>query len=118
LGHFFNKVRRRKNYNIAICAVPRKLAILSWHLLTTGLPYRYAKPSSVEAKLAKLRCFGTCSKPRLFDLWRESVKRSHRPHRGLQTGDETTPDGGPERAHDGGTQVPDSTPSLEAANQA
>lgn len=59
LGHFFNKVRRRKNYNIAVCAVARKLAILAWHLLKTGLPYRYAKPDSVAAKLGKLRVAGT-----------------------------------------------------------
>jgi transposase len=59
LGYFFNKLRRRKNYNIAICAVARKLAILSWHLLTTGLPYRYAKPDTVAGKLSKLRIAGT-----------------------------------------------------------
>jgi transposase len=59
LGHFFQKVRRRKNYNVAICAVARKLALLAWHLLTTGSPYRYAKPDTVAAKLSKLRVAGS-----------------------------------------------------------
>jgi hypothetical protein len=59
LGHFFNKVRRRKNYNVAVVAIARKLALLAWHLLTSGRPYRYAKPASVEAKLSTLRVAGT-----------------------------------------------------------
>jgi transposase len=59
LGHFFQKVRRRKNYNTAICAVARKLAMLAWHLLTSGSPYRYAKPATVAAKLSKLRVAGS-----------------------------------------------------------
>ena len=59
LGYFFHKVRRRKNYNIAVCAVARKLALLAWHLLTSGKPYRYAKPDTVAAKLSKLRVAGS-----------------------------------------------------------
>lgn len=59
LGHFFNKVKRRKNHNVAVVAVARKLAMLAWQLLTQNRPYRYAKPSTVEAKLSKLRVAGT-----------------------------------------------------------
>lgn len=59
LGHFFNKLRRRKAYNSAVTALARKLAELCWHLLTTQQPYRYAKPSSVQEKLAKLRVLAT-----------------------------------------------------------
>lgn len=59
LGHFFAKTRHRKNYNVAITATARKLAMLCWHLLRTGKPYRYAKPASVQAKLAKLRVAGS-----------------------------------------------------------
>jgi hypothetical protein len=59
LGHFFNKVRRRKNHNIAVCAVARKLAMLAWHLLKTERPYRYAKPDAVAHKLSRLRVAGT-----------------------------------------------------------
>jgi transposase len=59
LGHFFQKVRRRKCHNVAVVAVARKLAMLAWHLLTTGKPYRYAKPQTVQAKLSKLRVAGS-----------------------------------------------------------
>lgn len=59
LGHFFHKVRRRKSYNVAVVAVARKLAMLAWHLLSSGKPYRYAKPQSVQAKLSKLRVAGS-----------------------------------------------------------
>lgn len=59
LGHFFVKTKRRKNYNVAITATARKLAMLCWQLLSTGKPYRYAKPSSVAAKLSKLRVAGS-----------------------------------------------------------
>jgi transposase len=59
LGHFFRKLRRRKSHNIAVCAVARKLAMLAWHLLKEGKPYRYAKPQTVEAKLARLRVAGS-----------------------------------------------------------
>jgi transposase len=59
LGHFFRKLRRRKSHNIAVCAVARKLAMLAWHLLKEGKPYRYAKPDTLAAKLAKLRVAGS-----------------------------------------------------------
>ena len=59
LGYFFNKVARRKSWNVAVVAVARKLAMLAWHLLTTKKPYRYAKPESVKAKLDRLRVAGS-----------------------------------------------------------
>ena len=59
LGHFFHKLKRRKSHNVAVVAVARKLAMLAWHILTSGKPYRYAKPSSVEGKLSKLRVAGS-----------------------------------------------------------
>jgi len=62
LGYYFNKIKRRKCHNVAVVAVARKLAILCWHMLKTGLPYRYAKPTSVEAKLSKLRVAGSGQK--------------------------------------------------------
>jgi transposase len=64
LGHFFNKVRRRKCYNVAVVSVARKLAMLCWHLLSEGKPYRYAKPTTIEAKLARLRVTGSGVKRR------------------------------------------------------
>jgi transposase len=59
LGHFFNKVARRKSYNVAVTAVARKLAMLAWHLLTTLRPYRYARPACPKA-----RTLGRCGLPR------------------------------------------------------
>jgi transposase len=59
LGHFFNKLRRRKAYNAAIVGLARKLAVLAWHLLTSGQPYRYAKPAGVNEKLSALRVAGS-----------------------------------------------------------
>lgn len=55
LGHQFAKLARSKNRSIAIVAIAHKLALLAWHLLTRGSPYRYALPGTVETKLARLR---------------------------------------------------------------
>jgi transposase len=55
LGHQFNKLARRKPHAVALVAIAHKLAILVWHLLTHRTPYRYAIPSTVETKLARLR---------------------------------------------------------------
>lgn len=55
LGHFFRRLKRRKNHNVAVTACARKLAVIAWQMLTRGEPYRYAIPRSTEAKLARLR---------------------------------------------------------------
>jgi transposase len=55
LGHQFVRLERRKNRSVAVVAIARKLAVLGWHLLTHRQPYRYARPATVETKLAKLR---------------------------------------------------------------
>lgn len=55
LGHQFARLEHKKNRSIAIVAIARKLAVLAWHLLTTRTPYRYAVPSTVATKLARLR---------------------------------------------------------------
>lgn len=59
LGHFFKKLAKKKNYNVAVVAAARKLATIAWHMLTKNEPYRYAVPTSTEAKLAKLRTKAT-----------------------------------------------------------
>jgi hypothetical protein len=33
----------------------RKLAVLLWHVLTSGEPFRYAQPKSLQAKYSRLR---------------------------------------------------------------
>jgi transposase len=55
LGLQFAKLERRKNHSVAVVAIARKLAVLTWHLLTQRKPYRYALPATVESKLRKLR---------------------------------------------------------------
>jgi transposase len=55
LGLRFARLARRKSRNVAITAIARKLAVLVWHLLTKREPYRYAIPSVVAGKLARLR---------------------------------------------------------------
>lgn len=55
LGHQFARLARRKNRSVAVVAIARKLAVLTWHLLTQRQPYRYALPTTVATKLARLR---------------------------------------------------------------
>ncbi|MCB1041228.1 MAG: IS110 family transposase [Acidimicrobiales bacterium] len=64
LGHFFQRLRRRRNHNVAVVATARKLAVIAWRLLTTGEPYRYAQPRSTTEKLARLRVAATGEKRR------------------------------------------------------
>jgi len=59
LGHFFRRLKRKKNHNVAVVATAHKLAVLAWHVLKTGEPYRYAVPRTTEAKLAALRIAAT-----------------------------------------------------------
>ena len=64
LGHFFQRIKRRKNHNVAVVATARKLACIAWRMLTSGEPYRYAAPESTAAKLATLRIMATGEKRR------------------------------------------------------
>ena len=64
LGYFFRRMKQRKCHNVAVVAVAHKLALLAWHLLKTGEPYRYALPRATEDKLAKLRSAATGQKRR------------------------------------------------------
>lgn len=59
LGHFFRRLKRRKNHNIAVVATARKMAMIAWHMLSRNEPYRYAVPRSTETKLARLRVQAT-----------------------------------------------------------
>ncbi len=64
LGYFFRRLQKRKPHNVAIVAVAHKLALLAWHVLTHGTPYRYALPQATEKKLRKLRIQATGEKRR------------------------------------------------------
>jgi len=59
LGHFFRKLAKRKNYNVAVVAAARKLVAIAVNMLIHNEPYRYATPASTSQKLAKLRVRAT-----------------------------------------------------------
>lgn len=59
LGHFFRRLKSRKNHNIAVVATARKMAMIAWHMLRHNEPYRYSPPRSTETKLARLRVTST-----------------------------------------------------------
>jgi len=48
---YFQRLRRRKPYNVAITAVARKLVVVIWQMLTRGEDYRYAPPARTRLKL-------------------------------------------------------------------
>jgi hypothetical protein len=64
LGHFFQRLKRRKKHNVAVVATARKLACIAWRILTSGEPYRYAQPAATAQKLASLRIVATGLKRR------------------------------------------------------
>lgn len=53
------RIMQRKNRRVAVVACARKLAVLLWHVLSSGEPFRYALPKSLEAKYARLRVRAT-----------------------------------------------------------
>jgi len=55
LGVFFRRLANKKNRNVAVVAVARKLVIIAWHMLKNNEPYRYAQPKSTQAKMSRLR---------------------------------------------------------------
>jgi transposase len=56
---FFQRLRRRKPYNVAITAVARKLTVLVWHMLTKGEDYHYASPDLTREKTNRLHRLAT-----------------------------------------------------------
>jgi len=59
LGHFFRRLAKKKNRNVAVVAVARKLVVIAWHMLRNNEPYRYAQPQLTQTKLAALRVAAT-----------------------------------------------------------
>jgi transposase len=59
LGHTMRNIIKRKNRKVAVVACARKLAVLVWHVLSSGEPFRYAVPKTLEAKYARLRIKAT-----------------------------------------------------------
>ncbi len=59
LGAFFRRIANKKNRNVAVTAVARKLVTIAWHMLTKNEPYRYATPKTTAAKFDRLRILAT-----------------------------------------------------------
>jgi len=59
LGVFFRRLKKKKNYNVAVVAAARKLVVYAWHMLTKNEPYRYAQPLPTQTKLQHLRVKAT-----------------------------------------------------------
>ena len=59
LGQTMRRIVKRKNRNLAVVACARKLAVLLWHVLSSGEPFRYAQPKSLQAKFSRLRVRAT-----------------------------------------------------------
>lgn len=55
LGAFFRRLVKRKNRNVAITAVARKLVTVAFLMLKNNEPYRYARPELMRAKFAALQ---------------------------------------------------------------
>lgn len=52
---FYQRIKKRKGRNVAICAVARKLVELTWHLLTKNEEYIYAMPRLTDEKRSRVR---------------------------------------------------------------
>lgn len=59
LGQTMRRIVKRKNRNVAVVACARKLAVLLWHVLSSGEPFRYAEPRTLQAKYSRLRVRAT-----------------------------------------------------------
>jgi transposase len=64
LRAFYLRVRKKRNHNVALVAVARKLAELVWHLLTKKQDYIYSIPRLTEEKRARVRQLGRGIKSR------------------------------------------------------
>ena len=54
LSATYYRVRRKKGHNVAVTALARKLAVLTWHMLRKGEPYRYAPVARTRHKLRRV----------------------------------------------------------------
>jgi transposase len=74
---FFQRLARRKPYNVAITAVARKLTVLVWHMLTTRQDYHYEAPGLTREKLSGVRRLSTGTRARRGELPGPVPDRSH-----------------------------------------
>jgi hypothetical protein len=58
LGAFFRRLAKRKNRNVAITAVARKLVVVAFLMLKNNERYRYARPELMRGKFTALLARG------------------------------------------------------------
>jgi transposase len=54
LRAFFQRIKARRGFAVAVVATARKLAVIAWHLVTGDQDYAFARPSLVAQKRRKL----------------------------------------------------------------
>lgn len=79
LRAFFNRVLRKSGAAAAAVATARKLAVMIWHILTSGKDYAYARPAFTAMKLRKValkagapRAYGKAGPGR--DYWIKEIR--------------------------------------------
>jgi transposase len=64
LKAFYLRLKAKKGHNKAIVATARKLAVIAWHMLTTGEPYRWAPPIQTREKIRRVEILAGAPKQR------------------------------------------------------
>ena len=54
LHAFYQRIRTRRGFQVAVVATARKMTVLAWHLITSEQDYAFARPSLVAHKRRKL----------------------------------------------------------------
>ena len=79
LRAFFNRVQKKRGAPAAAVATARKLAVMIWHVLSSGKEYAYARPSFTAMKLRKVeltagaaRAYGKAGAAR--DYWIKEIR--------------------------------------------
>ena len=79
LRAFFNRVQKKRGASAAAVATARKLAVMIWHVLSSGKEYAYARPAFTAMKLRKVelaagapRAYGKAGPGR--DYWIKEIR--------------------------------------------
>lgn len=79
LRAFFNRMQKKHGAAAAVVATARKLAVMIWHILTSGKEYAYARPAFTAMKLRKValkagapRAYGKAGPGR--DYWIKEIR--------------------------------------------
>lgn len=85
LRAFFNRVQKKRGAPAAAVATARKLAVMIWHILTSGKEYAYARPAFTAMKLRKValkagapRAYGKAGPGR--DYWIKEIREQEAGH--------------------------------------